>query len=521
MEVQARQLAEEETAKLKALDAARDSESRQREEQAVKEAQHQYELQILRLQDELKQEEQARLEADIARQDAEEEVRQKGIQELKSKSNATKALQREKEAREKIENEAKRLKKEAKRAREMITVSEAAEEEVRQRLSEEMKAKMEAETRLKEEVELRAKAESEAEILKARVAEESAARLKAIGESKRRDLEKSKREEETTKLQSPYPDAIPTLSAHYSDGSWEEMEMLESPSETTEEEIQQLTEDEFIEEEYVITSDTSEIEILEKVVDAEVDGMQASLGAQEGPVEGDRSGPPSLDNKPLSDARHRQQLIDTEFERLIHEANQNELEEEIEEEAVEALRIASNVLAYRKKYYNSSEDKFVFYPSIRRLLGQYTLIEKAEQYFYDEEDEFPIEYSAALRQIAFEATGDDSENEEMEQFGVDIVFQDAASSEKVTLSEEAEFEIVANLSDVSNDEDMEEVEGEATPLSAPKQQQKLEADSTPTPAVAKKQQQKQEPDPKHEEPPKHLRPSPVLKKYKPWRSLFE
>mmetsp|Transcript_10367 Transcript_10367/g.25014 ORF Transcript_10367/g.25014 Transcript_10367/m.25014 type:complete len:2030 (-) Transcript_10367:938-7027(-) len=521
LEVKARQLAEEEAAKLKAMETERESESRQREEQAVKSAQHQFELETLRLRDELKKEEQAALEADIARQAAEEEVRQKGVQALKSRDDATKSLEREKYAREKAESEAKRLKKEAKMAREMIAVSEAAEDEVRERLDKEVKAKLEVETKLKEAVDARKNAESEAEMLKERVAEESAERLKAVGERKREKLDKRKREGVETPDQlgrkSSYPDELPALSSH-TETSWEEMEVVESPSEATEDAMELVNdgcddEIEIIEEEIVIISDTSEMVIMEEIIedDADAADMQASLVAQEESVEGGDSSSPLLSTenvKPMSDARYREQLINTEFDRLIREANKNELEEDIEPEAVEALRIASRSLAYRKKYYNSIEDRFVFYPSLRRLLVQYTLIEKAEEHFYDEEDEFPIEYSAALRAIACESTGDDdSENEEMEQFGVDILFQGAATSDLVTPPEDAEFEIVTDMSDVSNDEEMEEME-ETPPEPKP----------DPAPAPAPQDQKAAAND---EEEPRRIRPSPVFKKVKAWKNPFE
>ncbi|CAJ1939151.1 unnamed protein product [Cylindrotheca closterium] len=492
LEVETRQIAEGEVAKLKAFQTKRESEGQQREEQAVATAQRQFELERLRLQAELKKEEQARLEADFARQAAEEEVRRKGVQELKSRSEATESLKREKDARLKVESEAKRLKNEAKMAREMIAVSEAAEEEIRERLEKEIKAKLEVETKLKDEAKARKYAESNAELLKASVAEESANRLKADEESGR-EPRVGVESDDQSGPKSPYPDSLPYLSSH-SETSWDEMEVVDSASEATEDEMELVSDEEHevIEEEIVM---------VEEIVDddADFDDLQASRVAQEESVEGDGSSSPSLSvesTKPLSDARYRQQLIDAEFDRIIRDAEEHELEEKIEPEAVEALRIASNILPYRKKYYNSSEDRFIFYPSIRRLLIEYTLIEKAEQYYYEEDDEFPIEYSAALRAIACESTGDDdSEDEEMEQFGVDILFQGAAMAELVSPSEDAEFEIVADVSDVSDDEEM--------------------AEDSPSPLS------RQEEEANNSEPPRPSRPSPVFKKIKAWKNPFE
>jgi hypothetical protein len=115
--------------------------------------------------------------------------------------------------------------------------------------------------------------------------------------------------------------------------------------------------------------------------------------------------------KKPSDAEHRQQMIDDEFKGIMKETEDNELDEPFEPEAVEALRIAANKLAYLKKYYNSFTDEFVYFPSVTKLLVNYSMIEEAEKHYFDEEDEFPIDYSAALRSVACEKVGDDDDDE--------------------------------------------------------------------------------------------------------------
>lgn len=111
--------------------------------------------------------------------------------------------------------------------------------------------------------------------------------------------------------------------------------------------------------------------------------------------------------KKVTEAQLREQMIHDEFKLIIKETEDNELEEPFEREAVDALRIAAGKLAYLKKYYNCLTDKFVYFPSVTKLLVNYSLIEEAEQHYFDAEDEFPMDYSAALRTVACEKIGDD------------------------------------------------------------------------------------------------------------------
>lgn len=125
----------------------------------------------------------------------------------------------------------------------------------------------------------------------------------------------------------------------------------------------------------------------------------------------------------VSDSELRKAMIQKEFSALIKETEENELEEEMDQEAVDALRTAANELAYLKKYYNSFTDSFVYFPSVTKLCIMYTLLEKAEEYYYDEEDEFPIHYSAALRSIAcekLEESNDDGDEEYMALLAADV-----------------------------------------------------------------------------------------------------
>lgn len=121
-------------------------------------------------------------------------------------------------------------------------------------------------------------------------------------------------------------------------------------------------------------------------------------------------------NKYSSEAEMRQQMIDNEFGRLIKEMMETEdleEEDEIEPESLEALKIAANTICYLRKYYDVSNDKIIYFPSLVKAIIDYSLFEEAEKYYYEEDDEFPMDYSVALRSVAFEREeidGDDDGN---------------------------------------------------------------------------------------------------------------
>ena len=70
-------------------------------------------------------------------------------------------------------------------------------------------------------------------------------------------------------------------------------------------------------------------------------------------------------------------------------------------------------------------DTVVYFPSVTRLLMTNKLQEKAEQYYYEDEDEFPAEYSKAFKTVCrekgFVSPEDSAENDDyMEKLAQDI-----------------------------------------------------------------------------------------------------
>ncbi|CAJ1931061.1 unnamed protein product, partial [Cylindrotheca closterium] len=123
---------------------------------------------------------------------------------------------------------------------------------------------------------------------------------------------------------------------------------------------------------------------------------------------------------PVSEAAKRQNMIDTELNGMIKEMMDSEdfqEEDEMEPESYEAIMKAAKEICYTRKIYDVSADKIVFFPSITKTIVNMDLFEKAEEYYYDEGDEFPMEYSMGLRNVAFEkleAEGEDDDDEEMD-----------------------------------------------------------------------------------------------------------
>jgi len=71
--------------------------------------------------------------------------------------------------------------------------------------------------------------------------------------------------------------------------------------------------------------------------------------------------------------------------------------------AIEAIRRAADELAYKRKYYDVMKDEVLFFPTVARLLMTNTLAERAELYYYEEEDPFPPEYTKALKTVCRES----------------------------------------------------------------------------------------------------------------------
>jgi hypothetical protein len=218
--------------------------------------------------------------------------------------------------------------------------------------------------------------------------------------------------------------------------------------------------------------------------------------------------PKKVEGKPLSEKEKRKVLIEEELHRIIKETEENELEEEIEPEALAALKKAAMIVAYRKKYYDVFKDDFIYFPTVTAALMNYALIEEAEKYYYDEDDEFPMYYSAALRSVAAmsAADNDDSVDEDyMERLAMDVdIGEDAGPEEQVLAPNEYQ-------TTPTQEEWPEPSEPEPEPVTEEDLPEPVVVEEEPEPVVDEK-----EPEPivEHEEPEPAVveddEPEPVL-----------
>lgn len=130
----------------------------------------------------------------------------------------------------------------------------------------------------------------------------------------------------------------------------------------------------------------------------------------------------------MSEKEKREFFLKEELEKIIEVTKDycwDTLEEELDPEVIEAVRKAAHELAYKRKYYDVMKDEFIYFPTITRLIMTNTLQDRAEQYYYEEEDEFPPEYSKALKTVCrekgFVVDDDSAENDEyMEKLAQDV-----------------------------------------------------------------------------------------------------
>ena len=94
----------------------------------------------------------------------------------------------------------------------------------------------------------------------------------------------------------------------------------------------------------------------------------------------------------------RIRMINEELTRIVKQAQDEDFdEEEMEPEAIEALEKAAMLVCYRKKYYDVLKDELIYFPSVGKSMLNGDLFEAAETYYFEEDDEFPMEYSGSLK----------------------------------------------------------------------------------------------------------------------------
>ena len=159
--------------------------------------------------------------------------------------------------------------------------------------------------------------------------------------------------------------------------------------------------------------------------EVEEDGMELSDAAATNEAVGKQADTNEVEPPELSERDMRKKMIEEELNKIIKEAEEVELEEPIEQEAVDALMKGGMKVAYLKKFYDVMKDEVIYFPDILTTISNYDLLEEAEKHYYDEDDEFPTLYSGALRSIALQAIANKGEDEDldleyMEPLSIDV-----------------------------------------------------------------------------------------------------
>jgi hypothetical protein len=103
----------------------------------------------------------------------------------------------------------------------------------------------------------------------------------------------------------------------------------------------------------------------------------------------------------------RDQVVLEEINKMIRDAEDQEIEDDMDEEVADCLRQAAlKSPAYTKRWYDSVGDSFIHCPSLATIILDYSLIELAEEIY---EEELPMLYTVSLRSIAAEVAMDEEE----------------------------------------------------------------------------------------------------------------
>jgi hypothetical protein len=138
------------------------------------------------------------------------------------------------------------------------------------------------------------------------------------------------------------------------------------------------------------------------------------------------------ENEASEAKKQRDEMIETELSHVLEAARDfcyEHYEDDMEEVAIEAIKKAAQSLAYRKRYFDVMKDVVIYLPTCQKLILSRDLIEEAEKHYYDDGDEFPVEYAKALRAVVFEKkkakedtnsdTGEINDEEFMEKLGTE------------------------------------------------------------------------------------------------------
>jgi len=99
--------------------------------------------------------------------------------------------------------------------------------------------------------------------------------------------------------------------------------------------------------------------------------------------------------------KKRMTMIAKEMDNILEGAQdyllRHMLDDDLGDEAKNALYTAAMGSAYLKHYYDTTAQMIVYYPTCNDLILNHNFIDEAKKFYYREQDDFPPEYSRAVR----------------------------------------------------------------------------------------------------------------------------
>lgn len=98
--------------------------------------------------------------------------------------------------------------------------------------------------------------------------------------------------------------------------------------------------------------------------------------------------------------KKRIRMIAKEMEEILEGAQdyllRHMIDDDLGDEAKNAVSKAAMETAYVKNYYNEAENTVVYYPTCKDLIMHHNFIDLADKFYYREQDDFPPEYRRAI-----------------------------------------------------------------------------------------------------------------------------
>ncbi len=122
----------------------------------------------------------------------------------------------------------------------------------------------------------------------------------------------------------------------------------------------------------------------------------------------------------LSEKKVRKIRIQNDLERIIKDAKKDDIGCKIDDEAIDALTRAANEIVFIKKYYDVDTDMFKYFPSVKNTILNRSLMDRAEDFYFDGVQDFPLDYTSALRASASRFLPDFVEVDELDTYVINM-----------------------------------------------------------------------------------------------------